>query len=90
MQRHRPYFAKDTDGVHFQVAVDGAPVWAHVGRDVLIRRYGTPSAAQPDWVALYLDHQKELDACVSRLAGRDAGDIVIVRFTDLATDQPWA
>lgn len=81
---HEPYFANDTGGVHFQVSVDGAHVWAHVAREVLMRRYGLADAAQ-DWVAVYRAHRHELDRCAALLARRQAPEIVIVRLSDLGS-----
>lgn len=78
---HEPYFAHDTAGVHFQVSVDGAAVWAHVASDVLARRYGI-AGASADWVAVYRAHRREIDACAARLAQRQVPEIVIVRLAD--------
>jgi hypothetical protein len=82
MGQDDPYFAQDTDGVHFQVCVDGADVWAYVERDALARRYSAPMNTL-DWVAVYRAHREEIDACVARRVRLAGAEIIILRLRDL-------
>lgn len=83
MRRYEPYFAGDTDGVHFQVCVDGTYVQAYVGRQVLARSFGLAADAT-DWVAVYQANRSHIDECVARRVKRDGFDTVILRLDELA------
>lgn len=83
MVRYEPYFADDTDGVHFQVCVDGTYVYAHAGRQVLARSFGIV-AHDADWIAVYWKHRSVIDACVVRRVRRDGFETVILRLDELA------
>ena len=82
MERVEPYYAEDTDGVHFQVLLGAPLVRAYAGRDLLLKRYGPPAPGN-DWVTVYLRHRREIDRCAERIAGRQEQDTVILRLHDL-------
>ena len=78
-----PYFALDTDGVHFEVCVDGKWSLAHVGRPVLERRYGLTIAPS---ACLAVFHQHIIDiveAAEQRIKFRGA-ETVILQVHDLS------
>jgi hypothetical protein len=79
--RNDPYYARDTDGVHFTVCVDGQAIWAHVARELLSRQFGLPTDNQ-DWVAVYRAHRQELDECVVRRIRLSGPEIVIIQLDD--------
>lgn len=82
MERYEPYYADDTDGVHFQVCVDGCYVQAHVGRTVLARRYGVVIDT-PGCVAAYLAHKTELDEAVVRRVRLEGPETVVLQLAEL-------
>lgn len=82
MKRYPPYYAEDTDGVHFEVEFDRSYVQAHLGRAVMIVHYRLDPDFR-DWVACYLTHKDEVDACVLQRILKDGRDTVILRLSDL-------
>lgn len=78
MDRYDPYFAAETDGVHFQVEVDGAFVQAYVSRANLSTAYG-PCAPGAPCLAAYLAHRAEIDAVVERRVRAFGPETVLVR-----------
>ena len=82
MMEFEPYFADDTDGVHFQVCVDGIDVLAHVGRQVLARRYGA-DLQKCDCVALFVAHRAELMSAAVRHVRAQGPETVILRLAEL-------
>ena len=82
MHRDHPYYADDTNVVHFEVCVDGLPVQAYVAGAVLARAYG-PMAPGSDCVAAYLANQAPIDAVVMRRVRAEGRDTVLLRLTDL-------
>jgi hypothetical protein len=83
--RYPPYYADDTDGVHFEVESDGTYVQAHLGRTVMIVHYQLKPEFR-DWVSVYHAHKEELDACVSRRVRKEGRDTVILLLNDLRTE----
>lgn len=61
-----PYFSHDTDGVHFQVQVDGLWVRAHITRGDLVRVYGPCAGADECMLAFRLHEQFLRDAAIRR------------------------
>lgn len=82
MDLFEPYFADDTQGVHFGVLIDGLFILAHVGRRVLAERFGV-AAEGSGWVAVYLAHQHEIDSVVTAQVRANGPDTVIIRLQDL-------
>lgn len=81
MNRIEPYYADDTNGVIFEVCVDGVLVQAHVGLQLLSARYGAP-ALHEDWADVYLDHQHEIDQAVAICARAHGPETVILGTND--------
>lgn len=82
MERYEPYYADDTQGVHFEVSVDGAYVQAHVSKHVMTARYRLPAGFR-GWVDAYRAHKEEINACVLRTAKAYGRTIVILQLKDL-------
>lgn len=82
MQPNEPYYADDTNGVHFEVCVDGLPVHAYVAAAVLARVYG-PVAPGSDCVSAYLSNRDPIDAVVVRRVRSEGRDTILLRLTDL-------
>lgn len=82
MEPFEPYFAEDTQGVHFGVWVDGRYVLAHVGRHVLAARFGVTAEGQ-SWVAVYLAHQSAIDSVVTAQVRANGPETVILSLQDL-------
>ena len=82
MERYEPYYADDTQGVHFEVGVDGTYVQAHVSKQVMTLRYGLPVGFR-EWVDAYRAHKEEINACVVRTAKSYGRTIVILQLKDL-------
>ena len=82
MDSFEPYFADDTQGVHFGVRVDGQLILAHVGRRVLAERFGV-SADGHGWVTVYLAHQQVIDSVVTAQAKANGPETVVLRLQDL-------
>ncbi|MBL8343845.1 MAG: DUF1488 family protein [Rubrivivax sp.] len=83
MQRYEPYYAEDTNGVHFEVCVDGLPVQAYVAGAVLAGAYG-PMAPGSECVSAYLAHRTLIDAVVVRRVHAEGRDTILLRLVDLA------
>ncbi|MBK6600599.1 MAG: DUF1488 family protein [Betaproteobacteria bacterium] len=81
MDSFEPYFADDTQGVHFGVRVDGQLILAHVGRRVMAERFGV-SADGHGWVAVYLAHRHEIDSVVTANVRANGPDTAILRLQD--------
>lgn len=81
MEPFEPYFADDTQGVHFWVWVDGQLILAHVGRHVLAGRF-VMGAEDQGWVAVYLAHRPEIDSVVAAQVRANGPETVILRLQD--------
>ncbi len=81
MNQFEPYFADDTQGVHFGVWVDGQLILAHVGRRILSDRFGV-AAEDHGWVAVYAAHRTEIDRVVTAIARANGPETVILRLQD--------
>ena len=78
-----PYFAPDTDGVHFEVCVDGKWSLAYVGRQVLELRYGL-TVAPVDCLTVFHEHRANLvEAAEQRIKFRGP-ETVILQLHDLS------
>lgn len=88
MDRYDPYFAAETDGVHFQVEVDGNLVQAYVSRTNLSLAYG-PCEPGAQSLAAYLTHRAEIDAVVQRRVRVFGPETVLVRRAEIGA-QPTA
>ncbi|MBX3618988.1 MAG: DUF1488 family protein [Rhizobacter sp.] len=77
MDQFEPYFAEDTQGVHFGVCVDGQLILAFVGRRALSERFGV-AAEVHGWVAVYRAHQPEIDAIVTAKVRANGPETVIL------------
>ncbi len=82
MDQFEPYYADDTQGVHFGVWFEGQVILAHVGRRILSDRFGM-TAEGHGWVAIYLDHRIEIDRVVTAIAQENGRETVILRLQDL-------
>jgi hypothetical protein len=78
MDRYDPYYAQDTDGVHFQVNVDGVFVQAYVSRTILHIAYGS-SEPRAQCLATYLEHREDIDSAVRRRVHAIGPETVLVR-----------
>lgn len=85
MQPHEPYYAEDTDGVHFMVDVDGHLVQAYLGRAVIEQVYGTVERCEA-CIDVYLAHQAVVDGAVVRHARAKGPETVLVKAFDLSPD----
>lgn len=83
MQRTEPYYAEDTNGVHFEVRVGGLPVQAYVAATVLAAAFG-PMAPGSDCVCAYLAHRDLIDAVVVRRVHAEGRETILLRAADLA------
>ncbi len=81
--RFEPYYADDTDGVHFLVQVDGVDIWAHVGCGLLQARYGRASRME-DCLRLFARHRAEIESAVACRVRQDGPEAVILRSKDLS------
>jgi len=82
LKRYEPYYGEDTDGVHFEVCVEGCYVQAYVSRQVLARRCGLDVEAR-SCLSLYVAHKDELDAAVARRVKAAGPETVILRIDEL-------
>jgi hypothetical protein len=80
--RYPPYYAEDTDGVHFEVEFEGSYFQAHLGRTVMIVHFQLDPSFR-DWVSVYWAHKDELEACVVRRIRQIGRDTIILRLADL-------
>jgi len=83
MQRYDPYFAQDTDGVHFAVDVDGRLVQAYIGRRVLAQTCGVDEPGLP-CVAAYQAHRDAIDEAVRRRVRTRGPETVLLLAEELA------
>lgn len=83
MKRYPPYYAEDTDGVHFEVQFEGTYVQGHLSRTMMAVHFRLDPNFR-DWAAVYLAHKDEVDACVLRRILKDGRDTVILRLRDLS------
>ena len=86
MERYRPYYAQDADGVHFQVNVD-VFVQAYVSQTVLHIAYGSsePRAQCP---ATYLEHRGTSTARCGDVFHAFGPETVLVRQQRLSCTGP--
>lgn len=82
MDRYDPYYAQDTDGVHFAVDVDGQFVQAYISRSVLGLAYGATAPGQ-DCLDAYVAHCGVIDAAVRRRVRLCGPETVIVQPEEL-------
>lgn len=82
MNRFDPYYAEDTDGVHFEVEVEGHWVLGYVGRKTLHQVYG-PIESQAQCLATYLEHRAEIDAAARRRVLADGPESVLLRRDEI-------
>lgn len=82
MDHYDPYYAEDTDGVHFAVDVDGRLVQAYISRAVLAQTYG---AGEPGQVclAVYRAHCRVIDEVVRRRVRKQGPETVLVAADEL-------
>ena len=78
-----PYFAPDTDGVHFEVCVDGKWSLAHVGRQILERRYEL-TVAPSDCLAVFHQHRTDIVEAAEQRVKFRGPETVILRVHDLS------
>lgn len=78
MDRYDPYYAQDTDGVHFQVNVYGVFVQAYVSRTILHIAYGS-SEPRAQCLATYLEHCEDIVRAVRRRVHAFGPETVLVR-----------
>ena len=77
-----PYYADDTQGVHFQVRVGEYIVQAHVSGRLLARTWGEPE--QPgDWLSVWHAHRGVLEAAVVRRVHDRSRETVVLQARDL-------
>lgn len=83
MDRYEPYFAADTDGVHFQVCANGQFVQAFIARTVLgqVDRAVSPGRGCVD---AYLSHRAVIDAAVLRRVSVHGPETVLVKAIELS------
>ena len=79
MERYEPYYAQDTDGVHFQVNVDGVFVQAYVSRTILHIAYGS-SEPRAQCLATYLEHREDIDSAIEVFTRINTGGSVLTLF----------
>jgi hypothetical protein len=82
VNRYDPYYAQDTEGIHFEVCVDGVFVQAHAGAALLAARFASGGAA-PDLMTLFASHRAELECAVRRRVRAKGAETVILRQIDL-------
>ncbi len=82
MSHSVPYYALDTDGVHFEVDVDESIVQAYISRDVLSATVGRNMSAQ-DCVGAYLRYRERIDAAVIRRVRAEGPETVLVRESEI-------
>jgi len=81
MDRFQPYHAVDTMGIQFEVFVDGDFFCAHVPDQVLASRFG-PADDERSRLAVFVEHQQELDFAATRRIHREGPQIVLLRLAD--------
>lgn len=84
MKAYDPYFAADTDGVHFLVEVDGLLVQGYVSRRVLQFAYGV-SHSSSRCLSTYLEHRAEIDAAVRSRVAVHGPECVLVRRSEIGS-----
>jgi hypothetical protein len=77
-----PYYAEDTDGIHFEVCVDGVFVQAHAGAALLIACF-TEADEDLDVMAIFRRHRAELERAVDRKVRATGPETVVLRRIDL-------
>lgn len=82
VNRYDPYYAQDTEGIHFEVCVDGVFVQAHAGSALLMAQSAAGGAA-PDLMTLFVSHRAELERAVRRRVRAKGPETVILRQIDL-------
>lgn len=82
MNRFDPYYAEDTDGVHFEVEVEGQWVLAYVGRKILHQAYG-PIESKAQCLATYLEHRARIEAAARRRVLADGQETVLLRRQEI-------
>ena len=82
MAHFTPYFAPDTDGVHFEVCVDGKWSPAHVGRPVLERRYGL-AIAPADCLTVFHQYLVDIVGAAERRIKFRGPETVVLQLHDL-------
>lgn len=84
MKAYDPYYASDTDGVHFPVEVDGMLVQGYVSRRVLQFAYGV-SLSSSHCLSAYLEHRVEIDSAVRRRVAIHGPESVLVRRSEIGS-----
>lgn len=82
MERYDPYYAQDTDGVHFAVDVDGRLVQGYISRPVLAQTCGVDEPGLP-CVAAYQTHRDAIDEAVRRRVRTRGPETVLVLAEEL-------
>lgn len=82
MNAYRPYYAADTDGVHFPVDCGGVLVQGYVSRSVLQLAYGV-TLSSGRCLSTYLEHRAEIDAAVRRRVAVQGPESVLVRSSEI-------
>lgn len=88
MDRYEPYYATDTDGVHFHVLIDGEFVQAYVSRNTLAIGFGRALDDGNSAVAEFHAHKKVLEAAVMRRVHADGPETVILELYELTGREP--
>ncbi len=84
MKAYEPYYASDTDGVHFPVECEGVLIQGYVSRSVLQLAYGVILSSSR-CLSTYLEHQAEIDAAVRRRVAVQGPESVLVRRSEIGS-----
>ena len=82
MTHYDPYYAEDTDGIHFEVCVAGVFVQAHAGAALLTECFAAADE-NPDVMAIFTRHRAELEQAVNRKVRAAGPETVVLRRIDL-------
>jgi hypothetical protein len=86
MDHFEPYFAVDTEGVHFAVLVDDKhEVWAYAGSELLVA-LGSTSSTERECLRQFHLRREQMVAAVVRRVRREGLEVVILRASDFSLD----
>ena len=77
-----PFFHEASGTVRFWVLIDGHPVGASIGREVLHYRYHS-NAQGDDPLETYTQHEEQMEAAVRRRVAQGSIEPVMLRENDL-------
>lgn len=80
-----PYYADDTEGVHFEVRVGNAYVQAYISHRALSQLCGL-LAPGDDCVAAYVSNREAIDAAVNRRVRTKGPETVLVQVSEVLGD----